>query len=82
MFFPILLLPELGFFRLGALLGVINASLGLIVTCIYRKELAGRFKLWLGITLVTIALAASGLYFAESLRRYMEWEFFTIYKVL
>ncbi|MCB0405788.1 MAG: hypothetical protein KDD51_13480 [Bdellovibrionales bacterium] len=82
LFFPVLLLPELGFFRLGAVLAVVNAALGLVVTVVYRKELRNRFKFWLGLTLITIALAASGLYFAEALRRYMEWEFFKIYKVL
>ncbi|MEZ4751520.1 MAG: hypothetical protein R3B54_13155 [Bdellovibrionota bacterium] len=32
LFFPVLLLPELGFFRLGAVLAVVNAVLGLVVT--------------------------------------------------
>jgi spermidine synthase len=70
--FPIYLLPQLGFFRLAAALAVLNAciALGFAITLGFRRLAPFAY--------VAMALGVSALFFAESLRRWLEVYFFSI----
>lgn len=76
--FPLLLFPYFGFFRIGAILGLINAIVSLVFFGVYRREIKG--SRWIWILLVSLTLIACSLetVFAEKIRRSMEYRFFGI----
>lgn len=77
--FPIFLLPHLGFFRVAALLSVLNALVAALFFFHFRTKLK-RNAIYLFPILLTFLCATSYLYFAEEIRRHMEFSLFGIHQ--
>jgi spermidine synthase len=76
--FPIILLPTLGYFRLGAFLGLMNSLIAVSFLYCFREKIKGG-KTRLALTsLAILTLSVLGFFFAEQLRQRMEFKFFQI----
>jgi len=76
--FPIVLFPYFGFFRIGAMLGLINAVIGLSFYFFFRHQLTRNKTMWAIIVGITLIACGGEFVFAEQLRVGMESYFFNI----
>lgn len=80
--FPILLFPWLGFFQIGALLGLINALIALSFLILFRQPLKRSLTLWYFLIGTTLVFCLTEVLFAETIRIAMESYLFGIDKRL
>ncbi len=73
--FPLWLLPQLGFFRLAAVLGCLNAAIAFGFVLALRPP---RRAFWLACAGFALKTAIGSLLFAESIRAWMEQTYFGI----
>ena len=73
--FPIFLLPTWGFFRVGALLGVINAFVALIFYTTFSNRFKTQGKYWRYALAFLFILTLLSTVIAEHLRTWMEYKF-------
>ncbi len=76
--FPIILFPYLGFFQIGALLGLINGLISLTFLWIFHRKIGKNIYAWALVISLTVVICLIELSFAEKLRLEMEKYYFAI----
>ncbi len=76
--FPIILFPYFGFFRIGAMLGLINALMSASFFVLFKEKISGSKMIWGVLIASTVIACFTELLFAERLRTWMEFRFFAI----
>ena len=76
--FPIILVPQLGFFKIAAILSLLNAVTGFVLLLFYGKTLGKQFWWFFIPTLIVLAIAITDIHFADVVRVFMEKALFSI----
>ncbi|MBO5302874.1 MAG: polyamine aminopropyltransferase [Lachnospiraceae bacterium] len=64
--FPLLLLPQLGYFSTAFLVGSLNLAVSVFILFSYRKYV-GHFSKWRGICIISLGIMLCGMLFSENL---------------
>lgn len=69
--FPLMLLPNLGYFSTTFLVGSVNLAVALLIVCRYKKYIK-RGSMWRLIAVCALAVMAAGMFFSEDIAKKVE----------
>lgn len=69
--FPLLLLPNLGYFSTAFLVGSINLAIAVLIVCKYKKYMVNGFG-WLVISIFLLVIMIFGMFFSENIAKKVE----------